>query len=105
MDEQKALCRDSQKEEIIDGESQGQEPDYIRTFDHVEQFAYLYGNKWKLFPSLAVAFYLLGAAVSKCIMTGNTLSKLFDEVTVLNTYYFWLGLFFVFGAAFSFKSI
>ena len=38
-------------------------------------------------------------------MTGNTLSKLFSGVAVLDTYYFWLGLFFIFGASFSFKSI
>jgi len=48
---------------------------------------------------------LLGVSVSKCIMTGNTLSKLFTGVTLLDTYYFWLGIFFVFGASFSFKSI
>ena len=38
-------------------------------------------------------------------MTGNILSKLFDDITVLESYYFWLGLFFLTGAAFSFKSI
>ena len=43
--------------------------------------------------------------MSKCIMTGNTLSKLFEGVVVLESYYFWLAIFFVFGATFSFKSI
>lgn len=47
----------------------------------------------------------MGVSVSKCIMTGNTLSKLFTGVTLLDTYYFWLGVFFLFGASFSFKSI
>jgi len=38
-------------------------------------------------------------------MTGNTLSRLFDGVAVLDNYYFWLAIFFLFGATFSFKSI
>jgi hypothetical protein len=47
----------------------------------------------------------LGVAVSKCIMTGKTLSKLFDGITLLDTFGFWLAVFFIFGASFSFKSI
>jgi hypothetical protein len=54
---------------------------------------------------MAIAIYLFGVSISKCIMTGKTLSKLFANVTVLNTFEFWLSLFFVSGAAFSFKSI
>ena len=77
----------------------------IKTFDHVEMISYLYGEKWRFVPSLAIVIYLLGVSVSKCIMTGKTLSYLFKEVTVLNYFEFWLGLFFLFGAAFSFKSI
>jgi hypothetical protein len=38
-------------------------------------------------------------------MTGNTLSKLFSGVALLDNYYFWLAIFFIFGAIFSFKSI
>lgn len=38
-------------------------------------------------------------------MTGNVLSKVFNEVYLLEEFNFWLGLFFVSGAAFSFKSI
>ena len=38
-------------------------------------------------------------------MTGNILSKLLQDVPVLNSFYFWLSIFFVAGAAFSFKSI
>ena len=49
--------------------------------------------------------FLTSALSSKCIMTGNILSKIFVDVSVLESYYFWLGLFFVIGATFSFKSI
>lgn len=38
-------------------------------------------------------------------MTGKTLSKLFHGVNVLGTFEFWLAVFFISGAAFSFKSI
>ena len=38
-------------------------------------------------------------------MTGNMLSKLFMDVSILESFYFWLGQFFVIGATFSFKSI
>ena len=38
-------------------------------------------------------------------MTGNILSNVFEDVQVLKEYEVWLGLFFLSGAAFSFKSI
>lgn len=38
-------------------------------------------------------------------MTGNILSVVFEHVDILDEYSFWLGLFFLSGAAFSFKSI
>jgi hypothetical protein len=38
-------------------------------------------------------------------MTGNVLSQVFKDIEVMNNFYLWLGLFFVSGAAFSFKSI
>ena len=54
---------------------------------------------------MAVSIYLFGVSVSKCIMTGKTLSKVLASIPVLNTFEFWLGIFFISGAAFSFKSI
>lgn len=77
----------------------------VKTFTHIEQFKLLYGEKWKYFPAFAISIYLLGVSISKCIMTGKTLSKLFGDISVLNTFYFWLGVFFVSGATFSFKDI
>jgi amino acid permease len=77
----------------------------FESYDHIEQFRILFGEKWKFFPALAISIYLLGVSISKCIMTGKTLSKLFSHVDILNTFEFWLGLFFISGAAFSFKSI
>ena len=81
------------------------EPQTIKTYDHTEQFSILYGDKWKVFPAVAISIYLFGVSVSKCIMTGKTLSKVLNSVPVLNTFEFWLGIFFLSGAAFSFKSI
>lgn len=71
----------------------------------MEQFAVLYGNKARIFPSIAITVYLTGTAISKCIMTGNILSQVFKDIDILNSFYLWLGLFFLSGAAFSFKSI
>ena len=77
----------------------------ITTFDHMQQFSILYGTQWKIFPVLAISIYLFGVSISKCIITGKALSKLFSDVPVLGLFEFWLGLFFISGAAFSFKSI
>ena len=52
-----------------------------------------------------MALYLFGSGISKCIMTGETLSRLFEGVAVLESFQLWLGLFFISGAAFAFKSI
>lgn len=68
-------------------------------------FEILYGTRWKVFPSVVISQYLLGVSISKCIITGKTLSNVFKEVPVLNTFELWLGVFFVSGALFSFKSI
>ena len=71
----------------------------------MEQFAVLYSEKARIFPSIAITIYLTGTAISKCIMTGNILSQVFKDIDVLNNFNLWLGLFFLSGAAFSFKSI
>ena len=60
------------------------------------------------FPSISISVYLLGTSISKCIMTANTLSKAFTDVSgprLLENEYFWLSLFFIAGAVFSFRSI
>ncbi len=54
---------------------------------------------------LAITIYLFGVLISKCIMTGRVLSKLMGDIDVLNTFEFWLIVFFIIGGAFSFKSI
>lgn len=77
----------------------------IESYDHIQQFSILYGDKWRLFPAVTISIYLFGVSISKCIMTGKTLSKLLSQVPVIGTFEFWLGVFFVSGAAFSFKSI
>lgn len=77
----------------------------IKTFTHIEQFKILYGEKWKYFPAFAISIYLLGVSISKCIMTGKTLSKLFGNFDVVKHFEFWLGIFFLSGAVFSFKDI
>lgn len=77
----------------------------FESIDHVEQFKVLYGERWKFFPALAISIYLFGVSISKCIMTGKTLSKLFADVPVFSAFEFWLSLFFLSGASFSFKSI
>jgi hypothetical protein len=58
----------------------------IKTFTHIEQFKILYGEKWKYFPAFAISIYLFGVSISKCIMTGKTLSKLFANIGLLNTF-------------------
>ena len=80
-----------------------------KTYDHNEQFEILYGKKWKYFPSISITIYLTGTAITKCIMTGNTLAQFFKdffgEESIVASFYFWMGIFFVCGAIFSFRSI
>lgn len=87
----------------VDAEEGGHKT--ITTFDHSEQFKYLYGDRYVFVPVVAVTVYLFGVLISKCIMTGKVLSRLLGDIEVLNTFEFWLMVFFVLGAAFSFKSI
>jgi hypothetical protein len=56
-------------------------------------------------PSISIIIYLLGASISKCIMTGNILARVFEGTDIFGSFNFWLGLFFIMAAAFSFKSI
>ena len=75
----------------------------------MDQFAILYGDKWKIIPSIAITCYLTLTAISKCIMTGNILGKVFTDAisgdSILKTFNFWLIIFFVFGSLFGFRSI
>lgn len=48
-----------------------------KTYDHTDQFAILYGGKWKYLPCIFITTYLLGTCTSKCIMTAKTLTKVF----------------------------
>ena len=49
------------------------------------------------------------AGIAKCIMSGNTLKKVFESTfekdSILTSFNFWLSLFFLCGAIFSFRSI
>lgn len=68
----------------------------------------MFSKKWGLFPSITISIYLLGTSVSKCIMTGKIMSKVFDhldENNFLRNFNFWIFIFFISGAAFSFRSI
>ena len=77
----------------------------IQYFDHTDMIGRLYGSRYKFLPSIAVIIYLFGVAISKCILTGKTLSTLFENVEFLDNFYLWLVVFFIAGALFSFKSI
>jgi len=52
----------------------------------MKQFEILYGKKWKIFPVFSISIYLFGVSISKCIITGNALSKLFNGVDVLGAF-------------------
>lgn len=79
--------------------------------DHSDQFRTLLGNRWALFPSFAIAIYLMGTSVSKCIMTGKIMAEAFQPQdgetsgSILSEFSFWIIIFFVCGAAFSFRSV
>jgi hypothetical protein len=45
-----------------------------------------YGKKFVLVPVLAISIYLFGVLISKCIMTGKVISKLFVDVKVIDTF-------------------
>jgi len=65
----------------------------------------MFGKTGKVIYSLALIMYLTGVVISKCIMTGNIMSHIFDQTKVLNNYYFWLILFFILSAGLSFKDV
>lgn len=55
--------------------------------------------------ALVITVYLGGTAITKCIMTAKTLSKVFEDVDIIGSLEFWLAIFFISAAAFSFRSI
>jgi len=66
------------------------------------------GKFGKAFSCVAIAIYLMGVCISKCISTSNILKQTFTnngDIPVLNNYYFWLTLFFTISAIFSFSNI
>ena len=63
------------------------------------------GPKLKWFCTLSLLLYLLGVVSSKTIISANTLAKAFLGIYVLDQYYFWMILFFLTGAVFSFKDV
>lgn len=65
----------------------------------------LSGKRASIFTITIITIYLMGVTISKCILAGKVLSKVFDHVTFLNKIYPWLGLFFVCGGVFSFKDV
>lgn len=68
-------------------------------------FQILFGPKFKIIPCFTISIYLIGAAILKCIMTGNILSIVFKGDYLIGDYKFWLGVFFVLGACLSFNSL
>lgn len=68
-------------------------------------FGILFGSKFKIIPCFSISTYLIGAAILKCIMTGNILSITFKGNFLIGDYRFWLGVFFLLGAGLSFSSL
>lgn len=68
-------------------------------------FELLFTKNHGIIPSISISIYLLGTSISKCIMTGNTMRLVFEDVQILKTFEFWVVVFFISGAAFSFRSI
>ena len=92
-----------------DSEDELEKQEEEKKYDHIDQFSYLYGPNWKYLPSISITIYLTLTAISKCIMTGNTLEKVFSDAiegdSIIKSFNFWLAVFFVFGSLFSFRSI
>lgn len=113
QDMQKSLISNENDYAVVEAEEKSDQNDSSeqtsktveKKYDHIEQFGILYGHKFRIIPSLVISIYLTGTAISKCIMTGNILSVVFKDVDILKEYEVWLALFFLSGAAFSFKSI
>jgi len=68
-------------------------------------FGILFGSKFKLIPCVTISTYLIGAAILKCIMTGNISSVAFKGDYLIGDYRFWLGVFFLLGTGLSFSSL
>ena len=65
----------------------------------------LSGKRASIFTITIITIYLMGVTISKCILAGKVLSKVFAHVNFLNKIYPWLGLFFICGGVFSFKDV
>lgn len=65
----------------------------------------LSGKRASIFTIIIITTYLMGVTISKCILAGKVLSKVFSHVNFLNKIYPWLGLFFVCGGIFSFRDV
>lgn len=63
------------------------------------------GRKMEIFSVFTVVIYLFGALTSKGIIVGNSLSELFDEIPIMDNYYYWVLFFFAISGILSFKDI
>ena len=52
-----------------------------------------------------IAIYLMGVLISKCISSGVILAQVFEDITVLDSRYSWLILFFFTSVVFSFRDV
>jgi amino acid permease len=76
-----------------------------RTYEYGDIGMRCFGNLGRVLYSFSIVVYVSGVILAKCILTGRTLSTVFKDVQVLDRYEFWLGLFFVVSAVFSFRDV
>lgn len=65
----------------------------------------LWGNGGKIVVVVVLTIYMMGLLITKCISTGMVMKKLFEGVTVLDNFYFWLALFFLTSMFFCFRDV
>ncbi|CAD8197690.1 unnamed protein product [Paramecium pentaurelia] len=68
--------------------------------------AKLFYGKWAEYLTVSIiVIYLYGAVVAKGVMVGNSLSEVFQNITLVEQYWFWIIIFFALCGILSFKDV
>ncbi|CAD8119395.1 unnamed protein product [Paramecium sonneborni] len=68
--------------------------------------AKLFYGKWAEYCTVSIiVIYLYGAVIAKGVMVGNSLSSVFNDITLLKEYWFWIVIFFAVCGILSFKDV
>lgn len=65
----------------------------------------IWGKEAQVVISMMVIIFLLGSSIAKSISIARIMRSTFSDVYLMNNFFFWLGLVFLFASLFSFKNV